>query len=70
MMYIINSILLVYILTSISIIGLVRLFDLNKVYNKLNSQEYENCCITNLHYSDEESYNDNYDNEAVNVINL
>ena len=64
MMYTINYILFAYILTSFSILVIINMFNLNKVYTKLNSDEHENFIVT-----DEESYYESYEEDNNKVVN-
>ena len=64
MMYTINYILFAYILTSFSILVIINMFNLNKVYTKLNSDEHENFIEI-----DEESYYESYEEDNNNVAN-
>ena len=64
MMYTINYILFAYILTSFSILVIINMFNLNKVYTKLNSDEHENFIEI-----DEESYYESYEEDNNKVVN-
>ena len=63
-MYTINYILFAYILTSFSILVIINMFNLNKVYTKLNSDEHENFIEI-----DEESYYESYEEDNNKVVN-
>lgn len=71
MMYIINSILLAYLTTSLSILGIIYLFGLNKDYSLISSDEIDSLqLISNIGDSyDDYSYSQ-YDSEAIEMINL
>lgn len=70
-MFVINKILFAYILTSLGIIGLIHMFGLNNEYTKLDLHEYDNFDVSNIGDSEEDYYYSyNYDEDAINVINL